>query len=134
MLDIFCFIKPVCLKIIILPSRLEAFVLNGIAISSVRLERASLYCAADQSFNLSSISGVQQVGPCGQICNDTPEIKKQSDLYCVEAMIKDWLGPKNPDWYVDLENLCSVLQILFWWIYRPVHEYVPKYCQKSLFL
>ena len=25
--------------------------------------------------NRSSISGVQHVGPCGQICNDTPKIK-----------------------------------------------------------
>ena len=56
----------------ILPSSLEALFLKGVAISSVFLERASRYCAADQSFNLSSISGVQHVGPVGQICSDTP--------------------------------------------------------------
>ena len=60
----------------ILPSSFAALLLKGIAISSVLLERASLYCAADQSFNLSSISGVQHVGPVGQICSDTPKIKK----------------------------------------------------------
>ena len=62
------------LKSDILPSSLVALLLKGIAISSVFLARASLYCAADQSFNLSSISGVQHVGPVGQICNETPEI------------------------------------------------------------
>ena len=59
----------------ILPSSLEALFLKGVAISSVFLERASRYCAADQSFNLSSISGVQHVGPVGQICSDTPVSK-----------------------------------------------------------
>ena len=53
-----------------------ALLLKGIAISSVFLARASLYWAADQSFNLSSISGVQHVGPVGQICNETPAIDK----------------------------------------------------------
>ena len=64
-----------------LPSSLVALLLKGMAISSVFLARASLYWAADQSFNLSSISGVQHVGPVGQICNETPEIDKLRWLF-----------------------------------------------------
>ena len=81
-LKIFIFIifrltmKYIYQEINFLPSSLVALLLKGIAISSVFLARASLYWAADQSFNLSSISGVQHVGPVGQICNETPEIDK----------------------------------------------------------